>query len=372
MSSTDSTEGGEPLVFGVPGRTVAAALRDAGLDEDAVVAVLGRAITRSATPRVPARGFTFQVGIAETAPECALTYQRLFVHPDFIDGVTVVQAGQTPDEMGFNARFHALEAELDGISRDLQISSNCAAELRREIFLMARELEAKISDIDRRIDAKGKDKDTKDTKEKDTKESKDKDTKEKDTKESKDKEGKDTKDTKEKDRKEKDRDKALPQEKLIQGAEKNRDVAAFGAAEPIGGSPTGTARTFISLEDRPDVEAAAFRDEDDAPATAPLDPSEETADTAETAETAEPAKPGETGEPAQPGETRETAPKKAAAKATPAKATPAKAPGTKATPRKAAPRKAPPRKAAPGDSPEPAPSPPRRRRGRGSGGSAEG
>lgn len=263
MSTSDNTEGGEPLVFGVPSRTVAAALRDAGLDQDAVIAVLGRAITRSVTASaVPGQGFVFQVGIAETAPECALTYTRLFVHPDFIDGVTVVQAGQTPDETGFNARFHALEAEFDSISRDLTISSNCVAELRRELFLMARELEAKITDIDARITAKGKDKDTKDTKEKDTKESKDKDSKEKDSKESKDKEGKDTKDTKEKDKKEKDRDKALPQEKLVQGVEKRPDIASSGTAQPIGAGQTGTARTFISLEDRPDVEAAALPDEE--------------------------------------------------------------------------------------------------------------
>jgi hypothetical protein len=272
MSASDRFEG-EPLVFGVPGRAVAAALRDAGLDEDAVIAVLGRAISRSvaAAPGAAAlagRGFTFQVGIAETAPECTLTYRRLFVHPDFIDGVTVVQAGQTPDEIGFNARFHALEAEFDSISRDLTISSNCVAELRREVFQLAREPEAKITEMDARITAKGKDKDTKDTKEKDTKETKDKDTKEKDAKESKDKEGKDTKDTKEKDKKEKDSfEKALPQEKLVQGAEKRPDIAAVGGpAEPIGQGRTGMARTFISLADRPDVEAAAFPDEPEKPA----------------------------------------------------------------------------------------------------------
>lgn len=108
MSTNDSNAEG-PLVFGVPGSTIAAALREAGLGEDAVIAVLGQAISRSATGAEREAGFTFQVQIAETAPECALTYQRLFVHPDFIDGVTVVQAGQTPDEIGFNTRFHALE-----------------------------------------------------------------------------------------------------------------------------------------------------------------------------------------------------------------------------------------------------------------------
>ena len=72
----------------------------------------------------------------------------------------MVQGGQTPDEIGFNARFHSLEGELDSISRDLHTSSNCVAELRREVFQLARELEAKITEIDGRLDAKGKDKDS--------------------------------------------------------------------------------------------------------------------------------------------------------------------------------------------------------------------
>jgi hypothetical protein len=259
MSTNDSNAEG-PLVFGVPGSTIATALREAGLDEDAVVAVLGRAIARSVTGAERAPGFTFQVQIAETAPECALSYQRLFVHPDFVDGVTVVQAGQTPDEIGFNARFHALEGELDAISRDLQTSSNCVAELRREMFQLARELEAKITEIEARLDAKGKDKDTKEGKEgKETKEGKE--SKEKESKEGKDKEGKDHKEHKDKEHLEKIQ--AL--EKLV-AIEKQLDnplLPGTAQDQPID-PPAGRERTFISLADRPDVGATAF--DDDPPA----------------------------------------------------------------------------------------------------------
>lgn len=260
MTSNDGN-GDQPLVFGVPSAAVAAALRDAGLNEDAVVAVLGRAFARSAAADRPqdaaTAGFTFQVLIAETAPECALSYERLFVHPDVIDGVTVVQGGSSPEDMGFNARFHAIEAEFDSISRDLHTSSNCVAELRREMFAMARELEAKLTEIDARIDAKGKDKEAKEGKE--TKEGKEgKETKEKDTKEGKDKEGKDGKERKEKDRKE--ADKIAAAEKLV-AREKTIDVPLRPLRdEPTG--PTGEARTFISLEDRPDVEAAALKSDE--------------------------------------------------------------------------------------------------------------
>lgn len=265
MSSNDTD--GEQTVFGVPESQVVAALRRAGLAEDAVVALLGRAISQSPAPApaaaAPSAAFTFVTQIAQTAPECTLGYARLFTHPDFIDGVTVVQAGATPDEIGFNARFHGLEAEFDSIARDLQTSSNCMAELRRELFGLARELEAKITEIEARLDAKGKDKEAKEGKE--TKEGKDgKDTKEKDTKEGKDKEGKDHKDTKEgKDHKD---GKEHTLDKFIAGAEKQLDTpllaeppsavapSATAAEDPT----TGSGRTFISLEDRPPVGEAAL------------------------------------------------------------------------------------------------------------------
>jgi hypothetical protein len=261
MSSNDSNAEA-PLVFGVPASTIAASLREAGLTEDAVIAVLGQGISRSAlaagdaTAAAAAAGFTFQVQIAETAPECALTYQRLFVHPDFIDGVTVVQAGQTPDEIGFNARFHAIEGEFDSIARDLSTSSNCVAELRRELFQLTRELQIKITEIDARIAAKGKDKDTKEGKE--SKEGKEgKETKEKDSKEGKDKEGKDHKDGKDKDH----IDKVTHLEKLV-AIEKQLDNPI------VADQPAGRARTFITLDDRPDVGATALQDDEPPPAPA--------------------------------------------------------------------------------------------------------
>lgn len=352
MSSNDTPESGQPLVFGVPGSTVAAALRSAGLDEDAVVAILGRAVARSVIAAAGAsaagdQGFTFQVSIAETASECALSYQRLFVHPNFIDGVTVVQGDETPDEIGFNSRFHSIEGEFDGIARDLQTSGNCLAELRRELYLMARELEAKITEMDARIAAKGKDKDTKDTKEKDTKEGKDtKDTKEKDTKEGKDKEGKDHKDGKDKDH----IDKVAALEKLSQIENTPLQAEVRGApAPPPTRAPAGRAHTFITLEDRPDVEAAALRD-DETP----------------------PAEPGTL----KAGDTPGAEP--AATAAEPAESAPAaKAPAKKAAAKRAAPRKATAKKAseaaekAPGAA-EKATPPPGRRRGRGSAEPTEG
>lgn len=260
--------GQEPTIFGVPGTQLVTALRTAGLNDDAVVAVVGRAIAQSAGVRPAAaapQGFVFTTQVAETAPECALSYQRVFVHPDFVDGVTVVQGGATPDEIGFNARFHGIEAEFDSIARNLQTSGNCMAELRRELFGVVQELQAKITEIDQRLDAKGKD--NKETKEKDTKEGKDaKEGKEKDTKEGKDKEGKDAKESK--DGKE-HTDK--PRIEKITALEKATDlplatgqlaVSQPGTAGQPGepAEPEGSERTFIGPGDRPPVGEDALRE----------------------------------------------------------------------------------------------------------------
>ena len=260
----------EPHAFGVPARALVDALRGAGMADADVIAVVGRAIARSAglAAAAPSPPFVFQTLIAETAPDCALTFQRQFVHPDFIDGVTVVQAGATPEEIGLNQRFHTIETDLDHVADDLHTASNCIAELRRELFGMAQELQAKITEIDTLLDGKAKDK------EKDTKE-KEKDTKEKDTKEGKDKEAKDGKETKEKDHKEKDKEKEgqkdgqkefvdLPQP-LPPGSELHTP-SGQAAGEPA--ADEGEERTFIRLEDRPEVGRAALAGPTDAPVAA--------------------------------------------------------------------------------------------------------
>ena len=284
MTSNDSTDRGGPLVFGVAGSAVAEALREAGLDEGAVVAILGRAVARSAAipPDASAR-FAFQVTIEERAPECALAYQRTFVHPDFVDGESRVQGGMTPEELGFNARFHAIEAEFDAVSHDLRTASSCVAELRRELFQLARELESKITEIEARLSTKAG-KEIKEVKE--TKESKDgKETKEtakdgKETKETKEtaketnkdsdkataKEDKDfDKIAKESDKAAKDFEKATAKEAMESAALRSSSSKPWPSV-PRTGSPAGRARTFIAAEDRPDVQAAALGEDQEAAA----------------------------------------------------------------------------------------------------------
>jgi len=239
--------GDDLLINGVSAKELVSGLRAAGLSEDGVTELLGKAIAQ-----VPIQGaealtapFQFQTDIAETAQECAATYTRNFVHPDFFDGLTVVQAGTTPEELGFNFRFHAIEDDLDVIASDLHKLSNCVAELRRELFGLARELEAKITEIEIQLQAKGKEKE-KDIKEKDKE-------KEKETKEGKDKESKEG----QKEHKDKDHEKALPIEK----AQPVENLPAQTPPGPDEEAPptTGGARAFIRPEERPAVGERALR-----------------------------------------------------------------------------------------------------------------
>lgn len=245
----------EQLVYGVPAHTIVEALRGAGMAEDDVIAVLGRAIARSSGGALTTTSppFVFQTVVPQTAPQCELHFEPEFRHPDFIDGVTVVQAGETPTEIGFNRRFHAIESDLGDIAGALRTVSNCIKELRLELFGVVQELQVKITTIDRRIDEVQDKTHTKETKEKE---------KEKEGKDSKEKEGKDDKESKEgKEHKDGKEDKEHGKD----GRKEFLDLAGtFPPDSPVPGSEAteGDERTFISLEDRPEVGRDALSDED--------------------------------------------------------------------------------------------------------------
>lgn len=254
--------GTEPVVFGVPANRLVDVLRGAGMAESDVVALVGRGIAASARPAdvAPTQPFSFQTHVNQVATECVLVFNRSFNHPDFIDGVTVVQGEETPEEIGFNKRFHNIEADLDSISVDLGTASNCMAELRLELFGIVQELQAKITEIDTRLDSKA----TKETKEgKDGKDGKEA----KEDKEGKEKEGKDGKDGKDgKESKEgKEGTEKTPLKEIQKDGQPDHPLIAnpFSpdarhAADETGGDE----RTFIQLADRPDVGRAALADPD--------------------------------------------------------------------------------------------------------------
>ncbi|EOD69161.1 hypothetical protein [Amycolatopsis vancoresmycina] len=254
MSDEPERTGEEQLVHGVPAHPIVDALRSAGVAEDDVVAVLGRAIARQSgagltTTVTPP--FVFQTTVPQVAPQCEVHFEPSFTHPDFVDGVTVVQAGETPTEIGFNRRFHAIEDDLADIADALRTVSNCMKELRLELFGVVQELQVKITALDRRIDPLKDKAETKETKEKE---------KEKEGKDTKEKEGKDDKE-KEKEIKEKEKDKEKEGEK--DGSKEFTELAGAVPPDPLPPASEeneGGDRTFISLADRPDVGRNALAD----------------------------------------------------------------------------------------------------------------
>lgn len=243
----------EQLVYGVPAHTIVEALRGAGVAEDDVIAALGRAIARSSLTATETPPFVFQTNVPQQAPQCELHFEPSFTHPDFIDGVTVVQAGETPTEIGFNHRFHAIEDDLAGIADALRTVSNCMKELRLELFGVVQELQVKITAIDHRIDPLKDKAETKETKEKE---------KEKDDKESKEKEGKDGKEKEGKESKDKD-DKERGKDGRKEFVDLAGTVPPGAPASPAPDQVEGDERTFISLEDRPEVGRDALSGSED-------------------------------------------------------------------------------------------------------------
>jgi hypothetical protein len=242
--------GEDILIDGVPSKQLVSALKAAGLSDESVTALLGQAISRApALGTAAAQRFTFQTELAPAAPECAADFARGFFHPDFFDGLTVVQAGQTPEELGFNVRFHAIEDDLDAVATNLSRLSNCLAELRSEVSSLVGELEDKLTEIDAKLATKGeKEKEGKDTKE----------TKEKEEeKEGKDKE----KEGKDKEKEGKDHGDKLSQLEKIASVEKARqENLQPGGAEPP--ADDATERTFVQPQDRPAVGVRAMKQPD--------------------------------------------------------------------------------------------------------------
>lgn len=95
--------------------------------------------------------FRFETDVDAADADCDATFARTFDHVDWVDGVSRVQAAMTPEELGFNARFHAIETDLDAIAQQFQGMSSCAKELRSGLRGVVKELEDEITDLDTQI-----------------------------------------------------------------------------------------------------------------------------------------------------------------------------------------------------------------------------
>jgi hypothetical protein len=95
-----------------------------------------------------ARSFDYVQAFPETEPDCASNFTRKFAHQDWVDGESVVQAQQSTGESGFNARFHAIEADLDSLGANIAKAFACGAELRKSLFALLAEIKTELNRID--------------------------------------------------------------------------------------------------------------------------------------------------------------------------------------------------------------------------------
>jgi|GEM_PF-1533959 len=93
------------------------------------------------------RTFNYVQAFAAVDDHCTPTFEREFEHTDWTDGESVVQAESTPGEVGFNARFHHIEADLDNLNKDVRTLFECVAELRLSLRGLLDELRAEINRI---------------------------------------------------------------------------------------------------------------------------------------------------------------------------------------------------------------------------------
>lgn len=137
------------MISGVSATTLQKALKHEGHTDFQIAGVLG-AILAGVSYAQPT-AFRFATAVEATDPACAVTYRRTFAHDDWADGRSRVQAGTTPDELGFNARFHELERELDAVADQFGGLGRCVAGLRSDLHGVVRELEATLSDLRRQV-----------------------------------------------------------------------------------------------------------------------------------------------------------------------------------------------------------------------------
>lgn len=94
------------------------------------------------------RVFNYKQPFPATEPACQPPpFARTFHHDDWVDGEDVVQAAATTGELGFNERFHRIEADLDHLGADMARAFTCMATMRSSLRVLLDEIRAEINRI---------------------------------------------------------------------------------------------------------------------------------------------------------------------------------------------------------------------------------
>jgi hypothetical protein len=95
------------------------------------------------------RYFTFSAPLPATdPPDCAPKFTRSFSHQDWVDGESVVQAGESADDKGFNWRLNAIAADLDALHADTAQLFACLSGLRQALVQALHDVAAELNRLD--------------------------------------------------------------------------------------------------------------------------------------------------------------------------------------------------------------------------------
>ena len=73
------------------------------------------------------------------------SFSRTFVHDDWIDGESVVQAESSAAEDGFNDRFHKIESDLDALGLQVRTALQCIEEIRKSFIARTDEIRGELN-----------------------------------------------------------------------------------------------------------------------------------------------------------------------------------------------------------------------------------
>lgn len=91
------------------------------------------------------RRFSYSVSLPNHDDSCLPAFSRSFEHTDWIDGESVVQAGESPGDRGFNWRFTALGTDLDSLAADVVRLYACLEQLRGSLVTALQDVAAELN-----------------------------------------------------------------------------------------------------------------------------------------------------------------------------------------------------------------------------------
>lgn len=120
-------------------------MAQSGIRSEIAAQIIGIWIGQAA---INTRHFGYSHSLTDAEAACSpAPFARGFSHQDWVDGESVVQAGETPTEKGFNTRFHQIEHDLDALGALVAQCFVCGNSVRATVAQSLREISDELNRI---------------------------------------------------------------------------------------------------------------------------------------------------------------------------------------------------------------------------------